>query len=160
MNKRNQASVAEDFEGEKKEEQQGQSSSSDLETWVLLRRLMSKRRTWACLLGLVYTLLLSLSWNLLHSILSWYNFNVLFNAVFGLLSMVAVLAVSVPATVVTWITVLALLTFYGKPHRYLVLEGRKIMANITGFSIKVMIREGNIEEDHDRYYRVCHQICD
>ncbi|XP_010272449.1 PREDICTED: uncharacterized protein LOC104608222 [Nelumbo nucifera] len=164
MNRRNQASVAEDSEGEKKEEEEGQSSSSDSETWVLLRRLMSKRRTWACLLVLVYALLLSSSWNLLRSILSWYNSNVsstssngagaagwpalyasvLFGALFGLLSMVAALAVAVPATVVTWITVLVLLTFCGKPRRSLVLEGRKITADITGFAIKVVIREGNI----------------
>nr|DAD27090.1 TPA_asm: hypothetical protein HUJ06_028558 [Nelumbo nucifera] len=61
--------------------------------------------------------------------------------------MVAALAVAVLATVVTRITVLVLLTFCGKPCRSLVLEGRKITIDITGFSIKVVIREGNIDED-------------
>ncbi|XP_010260201.1 PREDICTED: uncharacterized protein LOC104599388 [Nelumbo nucifera] len=148
--------MAEDFEEEKMEEEE-QKGSSD--TWALLRRLMSKRRTWVCLFVLVYALLLSSSWNLLRSILSWYNSNsdgaagagwpalyasVLFGAVFGLLSMVAALAVALPAMVLTWITVLVLLTFCGKPQRSLVLEGRKITTDITGFVIKIVIREGNI----------------
>ncbi|KAF8413874.1 hypothetical protein HHK36_001868 [Tetracentron sinense] len=119
---------------------------------------MSKRRTWVCLFVLVYAVLLSFSWNLLHSVLAWYNSNasssssewpalyasVLFGAVFGLLSMAAAVTVAVPATVVTWITVLVLLTFCGKPRRALVLEGRKITADITGFAFKILLKEGNI----------------
>ncbi|XP_043688216.1 uncharacterized protein LOC122639425 [Telopea speciosissima] len=128
-------------------------------------RLMSKRRTWVCLFVFVYGLLFSSSWNLLRSILSWYYStisssssssssrafgwpalyaSVLCGAVFGLLSMVAALAVAVPATLVTWITVLVLLTFCGKPRRSLVSEGRKITADIIGFAIKIVLREGNI----------------
>ncbi|XP_042519396.1 uncharacterized protein LOC122093181 [Macadamia integrifolia] len=130
----------------------------------LLLRLMSKRRTWVCLFVLVYGLLFSSSWNLLRSILSWYYAtisssspssssafgwpalyaSVLCGAVFGLLSMVAALAVAVPATLVTWITVLVLLTFCGKPRRSLVIEGRKITADIVGFAIKIVLREGNM----------------
>lgn len=63
---------------------------------------------------------------------------------FGILSVVAALAVAVPATLVTWITVLVLLTFCGKPRKALVFEGRKLTAEITGFVVKVLIREGNI----------------
>ncbi|KAL2496872.1 uncharacterized protein Fot_40629 [Forsythia ovata] len=63
---------------------------------------------------------------------------------FGILSVVAALAVAVPATLVTWITVLVFLTFCGKPRRDLVLEGKKLTAEITGFVIKILIKEGNV----------------
>ncbi|EYU35232.1 hypothetical protein MIMGU_mgv1a015770mg [Erythranthe guttata] len=126
---------------------------------MLLLKLMSKRRTWVCLFVSVYTVLLSLSWNLLKSVLSWYEIressssssawsalygSVLLGACFGVLSMVAALAVAVPATLVTWITVLVLLTFCGKPRKTLVLEGKKLTAEITGFVVRVLIKEGNI----------------
>lgn len=58
--------------------------------------------------------------------------------------MVAALAVAVPATLVTWITVLVLLTFCGKPRRTLVVEGRMITAEITGFVLKILLKEGNV----------------
>ncbi|XP_068667011.1 uncharacterized protein [Aristolochia californica] len=125
---------------------------------VDLKPLLKKRRTWVCLFVLVYGLLLSSSWNLIRSILYWYNNNntdaavrwpalyasVLFGAVFGLLSMATALAVAVPATVVTWITVLVLLAFAGKPRRSLVLEGRKITADIASLAVKILLREGNL----------------
>ncbi|KAK6141103.1 hypothetical protein DH2020_025158 [Rehmannia glutinosa] len=126
---------------------------------MLLLKLMSKRRTWVCLFVSVYTILLSLSWNLLKSVLSWYELessnssssgwpalyaSVLLGVSFGVLSMVAALAVAVPATLVTWITVLVLLTFCGKPRKTLVLEGKKLTAEITGSVVKVLIKEGNI----------------
>ncbi|KAK6919581.1 hypothetical protein RJ641_015485 [Dillenia turbinata] len=117
---------------------------------------MSKRRTWVCLFVLVYSILLSLSWNLLKSILSWYyttsptSFlpafyaSILLGALFGVLSIFAALAVAVPATVVTWITILVLLAFCGKPRTALVIEGRKLTAEISGFVVKVLIKEGNV----------------
>lgn len=126
---------------------------------ALLLRLMSKRRTWACLFVSVYTLLLFLSWNLLKSVITWYEFqsaassssgwsalyaSVLLGAAFGVLSMVAALAVAVPATLVTWITLLVLLTFCGKPRKTLVVEGKKLTAEIIGFVVKVLIKEGNL----------------
>ncbi|KAL1567701.1 hypothetical protein AAHA92_03153 [Salvia divinorum] len=124
---------------------------------ALLLRLMSKRRTWVCLFVSVYTLLLFLSWNFLKSVLSWYEFesapasgwpalyaSALLGLAFGVLSMVAALAVAVPATLVTWITVLVLLTFFGKPRKTLVVEGKKLTAEITGFVVKVLIKEGNL----------------
>eukprot|EP00262_Sarcandra_glabra_P012122 TRINITY_DN3057_c0_g1_i1.p1 TRINITY_DN3057_c0_g1~~TRINITY_DN3057_c0_g1_i1.p1 ORF type:complete len:192 (-),score=21.13 TRINITY_DN3057_c0_g1_i1:249-758(-) len=125
----------------------------------LIKRVISKRRTWVSLFVLVYALLLSSSWNLITSILTWYDHSdpsssssswpaiyasVLFGAVFGLISMAAALSIAVPATVVTWITVLVLLAFAGKPRRSLVLEGRKITADITGFALKIVLREGNL----------------
>ncbi|XP_038988034.1 putative protein TPRXL [Phoenix dactylifera] len=82
-------------------------------------RALSKRRTWVFLFLVVYSLLLSSSWNLLLSIRSWYNSaaasassraaagwkalyaSMLYGGVFGLLSMGAALAVAVPATLVT-----------------------------------------------------------
>ncbi|KAL6975844.1 hypothetical protein U1Q18_024640 [Sarracenia purpurea var. burkii] len=133
---------------------------------VFVIRLMSKRRTWVCLFVVVYTLLLSSSWNILKSILSWYETNsavagtplssssssgwpalyasVALGAVFGLLSMAAALAVAVPAMLVTWITILVLLAFCGKPRRTLVVEGKKLTAEITGFVVKILIKEGNV----------------
>ena len=54
------------------------------------------------------------------------------------------MAVAVPATLVTWITVLVLLTFFGKPRKTLVVEGRKITAEISGFVLKILLKEGNI----------------
>ncbi|KAJ0989009.1 hypothetical protein J5N97_007365 [Dioscorea zingiberensis] len=121
---------------------------------------MSKRRTWVCLFLLVYVLLLSSSWNLILSIRSWYTAaishrqppsigwpalyaSVLYGGVFGLLAMGAALAVAVPATLVTWITVLVLLAFAGKSRSALVREGRRITADIIGFAFKILIREGN-----------------
>lgn len=139
-------------------------------TYTLLLRIMSKRRTWVALFVLVYAILLSSSWNLLKLIFSWYQSStaatpqpldpqppsaflsstwpalyasVLLGAVFGLLSMAAALSVAVPATVVTWITVLVLLTFCGKPRKALVAEGRKITAEIAGFAVKILLKEGN-----------------
>ncbi|KAL3631551.1 hypothetical protein CASFOL_024535 [Castilleja foliolosa] len=124
---------------------------------TLLIKLMSKRRTWVCLFVSVYTILLYLSWNLLKSVLSWYEIesssssgwrpmyaSLLLGVAFGVLSMVAALAVAVPATLVTWITVLVLLTFCGKPRKDLVVEGKKLTAEITGFVVRVLIKEGNI----------------
>nr|GMC76896.1 Cell wall integrity and stress response component 4 like [Ipomoea batatas] len=126
---------------------------------MFLLRVMSKRRTWAFLFIFVYTLLLSISWNFLKSVLSWYEStssatsssgwpalyaSVILGLAFGLLSMVAALAVAVPATLVTWITVLVLLTFCGKPRRALVMEAKKLTAEISGFVFKVLIKEGNV----------------
>ncbi|KAL1562454.1 hypothetical protein AAHA92_05030 [Salvia divinorum] len=119
-------------------------------------QLMSKRQTWLCLFVSVYTLLLFLSWNFLQSVLSLYEFessssgwaalyaSALLGVAFGVLSMVAALAVAVAATLVTWITVLVLLAFCGKPRKTLVVEGKKLTAEIIGFVVKVLIKEGNL----------------
>ncbi|KAL9342564.1 hypothetical protein Peur_065889 [Populus x canadensis] len=126
--------------------------------YSLVLAIMSKRRTWVCLFVIVYAILLSSSWNWLKTILSWYKqqesqssasgwpalyASVLLGAVFGLLSMVAALAVAVPATLVIWITVVVMLTFFGKPRRVLVVEGRKITKEIIGFVFKTLLKEGN-----------------
>ncbi|XP_039038102.1 uncharacterized protein LOC120175575 isoform X2 [Hibiscus syriacus] len=129
--------------------------------YTLFLTIMSKRRTWVFLFVLVYAILLSSSWNSLKSILSWYKHvqaqpsspssgwpavyaSVLVGAVFGLLSMVAALAVAVPATLVTWITIVVLLAFFGKPKRTLVVEGRKITREIAGSVFKILLKEGNL----------------
>ncbi|KAK9062430.1 hypothetical protein SSX86_019616 [Deinandra increscens subsp. villosa] len=128
--------------------------------YLLLLKLMSKRRTWVFLFLFVYSLLLSSSWNLLKSVLSWYHSaaasspssssgwpaiyaSVALGLIFGLLSMAAALAVAVPATLVTWISVLVLLTFFGKPRKSLVVEGKKLTAEITRTVAKILIKEGN-----------------
>ncbi|BFG25181.1 hypothetical protein CerSpe_114550 [Prunus speciosa] len=121
---------------------------------------MSKRRTWVCLFVLVYAILLTSSWNFLKSILSWYKLqaqpsassygwpalyaSVLLGVVFGLLSMFAALAVMLPATLVTWITIVVMLAFFGKPRRTLVVEGRKITREIFVIVIKILLKEGNL----------------
>ncbi|XP_074358200.1 uncharacterized protein LOC141697617 [Apium graveolens] len=127
---------------------------------AILTKIFSKRRTWVILFITVYSLLLFSSWNILKSVLSWYETtvssssnsygwpaiyaSVVLGVIFGLLSMVAALAVAVPATLVTWITVLVMLTFFGKPRKVLVGEGKKLTAEITGFVGRVLIKEGNV----------------
>lgn len=130
-------------------------ASSPPATYAFFLSVMSKRRTWVCLFVLVYAILLSSTWNSLKSILSWYRLqsgpsgwpalyaSVMLGAVFGILSMAAALAVAVPATLVTWITVVVLLAFFGKPRRALVLEGRKMTREIVGFVCKILLKEGN-----------------
>nr|XP_043614718.1 uncharacterized protein LOC122586796 [Erigeron canadensis] len=127
-------------------------------TYLVFLNIMSKRRTWVFLFLFVYTILLSSSWNLLKSILSWYRTttsqtsttwpaiyaSVALGVMFGLLSMAAALAVAVPATVVTWISVLVLLTFFGKPRKSLVVEGKKLTSEITRTVGKILIKEGNL----------------
>ncbi|XP_031480646.1 uncharacterized protein LOC116250836 [Nymphaea colorata] len=128
----------------------------------LFLQVMSKRRTWVALFILVYALLLSFSWTFIRSILSWYSTattdsstgggfrwpavyaSVVFGVVFGLLSMLAVLALAIPSMLVTWITILVLLAFAGKPRRSLVFEGRKITGEISGLALRIMLKEGNI----------------
>ncbi|KAJ0054012.1 hypothetical protein Pint_02254 [Pistacia integerrima] len=142
-------------------EQQEQEPTTPTSTsYRLFINIMSKRRTWVCLFVLVYAILLSSSWNLLKSILSWYKLqaqpssssfgwpalyaSVLLGAVFGLISMAAALAVAVPATLVIWITVVVLLAFFGKPRSSLVIEGRKITREIISFVFKILLKEGNV----------------
>lgn len=154
----NHQSMTETKEQEPLQQQENQSIISSM----FLIKIMSKRRTWVFLFVSVYTILLSISWNFLKTVLSWYEStmsnsstsasagwpalyaSVLLGVAFGVLSMVAALAVAVPATLVTWITILVLLTFAGKPRRDLVLEGKKLTADITGFVVKVLIKEGNV----------------
>ncbi|CAM0951702.1 unnamed protein product [Alopecurus aequalis] len=124
----------------------------------LLLRAMSKRRTWVALFLAVYAALLSSSWSLLGSVRAWYYASaggaaavwpaalyasVMYGAVFGLLSMGAALAVAAPAMLMTWITVLVLLAFAGKPRRSLVAEGRRATADIARLAFRVLLCEGN-----------------
>ena len=135
------------------------SPSLSSSAYMLLLRIMSKRRTWVCIFVLVYGVILTSSWNLLKSMISWYKLqsqsspasgwpalyaSVLLGSVFGVLSMVAALAVMLPAILVTWITVVVLLAFFGKPRRTLVVEGRKITKEIFIFVIKTLLKEGNL----------------
>ncbi|KAH1120452.1 hypothetical protein J1N35_003612 [Gossypium stocksii] len=134
-------------------------SSSSSSSYTLFLKIMSKRRTWVFLFVLVYAILLDFSWNFLKSILSWYHQNqaryhspgwpalyasVLLGGVFGLISMAAAVAVAVPATMVTWITVVVLLAFFGKPKRTLLAEGKKITREIAGSVLKTLLTEGNV----------------
>ncbi|RDX90624.1 hypothetical protein CR513_27487, partial [Mucuna pruriens] len=138
-------------------EEEATSSMDPPSSYTLILSMMSKRRTWACLFLFVYGTLLASSWNFLKSTLFWYNLqvqsstsawpalyaSVLLGTVFGLLSMVAALVVMVPAVMVTWITVVVLLAFFGKPRRTLVIEARKITADIFCFVVRILLKEGN-----------------
>ena len=144
----------------KVEDEQPTSSMQPPSAYIFLLNIMSKRRTWACLFLLVYGTLLASSWNFLKSMLSWYKLqaqssssssgwpalyaSVLLGTVFGMLSMVAALVVMVPAVLVTWITIVVLLAFFGKPRRTLVVEGRKITKEIFSFVMKILLKEGNV----------------
>ncbi|XP_027342891.1 uncharacterized protein LOC113855447 [Abrus precatorius] len=133
-------------------------STNHTPSHVLLLQIMSKRRTWVCIFVLFYGLLFTSSWTFLKSMISWYNFqaqssnswwpavyvSVLLGTVFGLLSMVAAIAVVVPAVLVTWITIVVLLAFFGKPKRTLVVEGGQITREIFSFMMKVLLKEGNV----------------
>ncbi|CAN6351609.1 unnamed protein product [Urochloa humidicola] len=131
----------------------------------LLLRALSRRRTWVALFLAVYAALLCSSWSLLASVRAWYYSSaasasssasaslpawpaalyasVMYGAVFGLLSMGAALAVAAPAMLVTWITVLVLLAFAGRPRRSLVAEGRRATRDIARLALRVLLREGN-----------------
>ncbi|KAE8669708.1 hypothetical protein F3Y22_tig00112225pilonHSYRG00077 [Hibiscus syriacus] len=139
---------------EREHEEQSPTTSS----YPVFLKIMSKRRTWVFLFVFVYAVLLDSSWSFLKSTLSWYQnqnqarepngwpavyASVLLGGVFGLLSMAAALAVTVPATLVTWITVVVLLAFFGKPKRALVVEGKKITREIAGSVFKTLLKEGN-----------------
>ncbi|XP_031475445.1 uncharacterized protein LOC116247401 [Nymphaea colorata] len=126
----------------------------------LVLRLMSKRRTWAALFAVVYALLLSSSWTLVRSTFSakatttaaaaatkfpWSAVyaSVLLGAAVGVLSMLAVLALAVPSMLFAWITILVLLALdQRRPSRSLVLEGRKITAEMSGMTLRIMLQEG------------------
>ncbi|KAK7312807.1 hypothetical protein VNO77_36957 [Canavalia gladiata] len=141
-----------------KSEEEPASPPLPCSSYTLLLNLMSKRRTWACLFLFVYGTLLASSWNFLNSTLVWYNVkaqsstsawpalyaSVLLGTVFGLLSMVAALVVMVPAVIVTWITIVVLLAFFGKPRRTLVVEGRKITKEIFSLVVWILLKEGNV----------------
>ncbi|KAI3996255.1 hypothetical protein MKX01_026723 [Papaver californicum] len=92
-------------------------------------RLLIKGRTWDFLLILVYGLLLSL------------YASVVLGVVFGVGPMIAAIAVAIPALILTWTTVLVLLTFCGKSRKVFVLERRKITADITGLAIKIYLKK-------------------
>ncbi|KAJ8899106.1 hypothetical protein K2173_010259 [Erythroxylum novogranatense] len=101
--------------------------------YSLFLRIMSKRRTWQQ----VQVKSPASGWPALYA-------SVLLGAVFGVLSMVAALAVAVPATLVIWITVVVLLAFLGKPKRSLVVEARKLTREIVGILFKILLKEGNV----------------
>ncbi|XP_074287494.1 uncharacterized protein LOC141612582 [Silene latifolia] len=124
---------------------------------------MSKRRTWVALYIILYGIFLYFSWNILQSILTWYNATLqlpasgaggggwaaaayaaaMLGTVFGIMSMVAAFAVAVPAMLVIWITILVLLTFCGKGRKDVVVQGKKLTAEIVGVVVRILIKEGN-----------------
>ncbi|KAI3736139.1 hypothetical protein L6452_15673 [Arctium lappa] len=139
----------------------GSPSSASLTDKSILLRLISWRRTCILLIVLLCTILLS-SWNLLNSVLSWYASAVATSPsscsfwwpaiyaslavglIFGVLSMVAALAMAVPATMVIWISVLVLLSFAGKPRESVVVEGKKLTVEMSRTVGMVVIKEGNL----------------
>lgn len=118
-------------------------------------RVISTRRFWFLLFVSIYGILICSLWKTVRSVLRWQSgvpsvgwpalyASVLLGAVFGVLAMVAMLAATLPAMLITWITILVLLTFAGKPRDLLVLEGKRITKDIGSFACKIMLREGNL----------------
>ncbi|KAM7479855.1 hypothetical protein LguiA_028068 [Lonicera macranthoides] len=60
---------------------------------------------------------------------------------FGALAIGILVIVAVRTTIVTWITVLVILAFAGKRRRVLVVEGRKISAEVAMYLVKVLVKE-------------------
>ncbi|KAK8622386.1 hypothetical protein V6N13_117305 [Hibiscus sabdariffa] len=146
------------MEQEHEKQEAASSPTTSSSPYTVFLKIMSKRRTWVFLFVFVYAVLLDFSWTFLKSTLSWYQnqsrqqptgwpalyASVLLGGVFGLLSMATALVVAVPATLVTWITVVVLLAFFGKPKRALVVEGKKITREIAGSVFKTLLKEGNL----------------
>lgn len=59
----------------------------------------------------------------------------------GALAIGVLVIVAVRTTIVTWITVLVILAFAGKRRRVLVVEGRKITADVAMYLVKVLVKE-------------------
>ncbi|KAK7290894.1 hypothetical protein RIF29_05661 [Crotalaria pallida] len=77
---------------------------------------------------------------------SWHSLyvSVLVGTVFWVLSMVAALAMVIPAVLYTCIAIVVLLSFFGKPRWALVVEGRKITREIIGVAMRGLLKEGNV----------------
>ncbi|KAE9588557.1 hypothetical protein Lalb_Chr22g0356581 [Lupinus albus] len=117
-------------------------------SYMLLLQIMSKKITWVCIFVLVYGFLIKCSFNFIKSMVSleWPALYgaVLVGTVFGVLSMVAALAVMVPMVLDTWIAIVVLMSFFGKPRWALVVEGKKITREILGVVMKVLLKEANV----------------
>ncbi|KAH7848620.1 hypothetical protein Vadar_005198 [Vaccinium darrowii] len=122
-----------------------------------MERLASQRTTWVFLSIMAYTILFLSSWVILKSILSWYSSTTnsspvmiygcwllyalaALGVVLGLMSMAVALAMLVPATVVAWFIMLVLLTLCGKSRREVLVEERKLMAEVRRVAMKILIR--------------------
>lgn len=117
---------------------------------------MRRKTTWmmgffAALL-LVLFMVISFTWDFLfHQVETLPNpppylliyESVFIGAAFGVLSVVAALAVAVPATAVAVITVVVLLAFSGKSPKSLVGESRKITREVAGYFGRALLKEGN-----------------
>ncbi|KAF8094338.1 hypothetical protein N665_0365s0024 [Sinapis alba] len=116
-------------------------------SYKLFLRAINKKRTWDCLLLVVYATLLSSSCNWLNHKTSsgWPAVfaSVLLGAVFGVLWVAAELFIAVPAIVVIWTSVVVTMVLTGKSSRRVVTEARKLTREIPGFVFKGLLKEGN-----------------
>ncbi|KAL5715494.1 hypothetical protein ACHQM5_017304 [Ranunculus cassubicifolius] len=69
--------------------------------------------------------------------------SVLHIAVLGIFLVVPVIAVLVPAALVTCTTVVVLLSFVGKPRRQLVVQGKAILMDMTVLALKGIFIQGD-----------------
>ncbi|KAI3795313.1 hypothetical protein L1987_37964 [Smallanthus sonchifolius] len=123
-------------------------------------QLFGRRLAFILIVLLICAIVLS-SWNLLNSVLSWYASavtgssstgfwwramyaSVEVGVILGFLSMVVALVVAVPAIVVIWSAVLVLLSFSGKPRMVVVVEGKKLTAEMGRAVGMVVVKEGNL----------------
>ncbi|OWM78655.1 uncharacterized protein LOC116194017 [Punica granatum] len=110
-----------------------------------------RRRTWVGLFVVLLLVLLYSAWNSLKfKLISWHKLDpasaayesVIIGAVVGAVSMVAALAIAVPAILVGVITVVILLAFSGKPLEHLVVEAGKATKEIAGHMGGALLKEG------------------
>ncbi|KAK9073547.1 hypothetical protein SSX86_007871 [Deinandra increscens subsp. villosa] len=78
-------------------------------------------------------------WLLVGSIHMWSVFRAV-----GVVLIAGLVMMMVRTTIVTWITVLVMLTFAGKRRRVLVVEGRKISGDVAMHLLKVLVKERSL----------------
>lgn len=107
------------------------------------------KRWLICILFLTYIILRYLSTKQLfhYSILSWHKAIIMSTSTgilhvwvfFGAVLVALTLAMLVPGMVVVWITVMVLLSCSGRREKELMLEGKKLTAEISGIVIRDLI---------------------
>ncbi|KAF5204959.1 hypothetical protein FRX31_005453 [Thalictrum thalictroides] len=103
------------------------------------RKMVNISAAWLCLFILVCSYVTwssSYGWDIFYL---W----ILRVVIFGFFLILPVLMLIVPATLVTWITVVVLLSFVGKPRRELVVEGKNIIMDMTKLVIRNVFNNGD-----------------
>ncbi|PIA36685.1 hypothetical protein AQUCO_03300117v1 [Aquilegia coerulea] len=113
------------------------------------RKMVNISSAWLCLFILICSFLsFTVTWYNFIALSSSYGWHMVYlwilrAAIFGFFLIIPVLFLIVPATLVTWITVVVLLSFVGKPRRELVVEGKNIIMDMTKLVIRNVINNGD-----------------